>query len=45
MHRQILANLADIMLVNKVQKTAVVIDVALPSGSNIRKEYEQLEKY
>ncbi|KAM6449746.1 uncharacterized protein PHA67_017094 [Liasis olivaceus] len=35
-----------IMVVDKDQKTAVVIDVAVPSDSNIRKkEYEKLEKY
>ena len=32
-------------IVDKDQKTAVVIDVVVPSDSNIRKKYEKLEKY
>ena len=44
--RQVLANQPDVVVVDKDQKTAVVIDVAVPSDSNIRKkEYEKLEKY
>ena len=44
--RQLLASQPDIMVVDKDQKTAVMIDVALPSDSNIRKkECEKLEKY
>lgn len=40
------ANQPDIVLIGKDQKTAVVIDVGVPSGNNIRKNgYEKLEKY
>ena len=43
--RKVLANQPDIVVVDK-QKEAVVIDVAVPSDSNIKKnEYEKLEKY
>ena len=45
MDRQVLANKPAIAVVDKHQKTAVVIDVAVPSDSSIRKEYEKLEKY
>lgn len=34
----------DIVVVDKKQKIVVVLDVAVPSDSNI-KEYEKLEKY
>ncbi len=41
-----MANQPDIVLIDKQQKKAVVIDVAIPSDSNIRKkEHEKLEKY
>ncbi|KAF7643082.1 hypothetical protein LDENG_00244990 [Lucifuga dentata] len=41
-----LANQPDMMVVNKEQKRAVVINVAIPSDGNIRKkEHEKLEKY
>lgn len=43
--RQVLINQVDIMVADKGQKTLVVIDVEMPSESNIReKEYEKLEK-
>ncbi|TWW73505.1 Kin of IRRE-like protein 1 [Takifugu flavidus] len=39
-------NQPDVVVVDKHQKTVVVIDVAIPSDSNIRKkEHEKLEKY
>ncbi|KAL3988692.1 Arf-GAP with Rho-GAP domain, ANK repeat and PH domain-containing protein 1 [Sarotherodon galilaeus] len=39
------ANQPDIVVVDKQKKTAVVIDVAIPNDSNIRKkEHEKLEK-
>ena len=42
----VMANQPDIVLINKQQKKAVVIDVAIPSDSNIRKkEHEKLKKY
>ena len=42
----VMANQPDIVLIDKQQKKAVVIDVAIPSDSNIRKkEHEKLEKY
>ncbi|XP_015256200.1 PREDICTED: programmed cell death 1 ligand 1-like [Cyprinodon variegatus] len=41
-----MANQPDIVLIDKQQKKAVVIDVAIPSDSNIKKkEHEKLEKY
>lgn len=43
MDKQVLASQSDIV-VDKDQKIAVVIDVAVPGDSNIRKEYEELEK-
>lgn len=46
MDRQVLANQLDIVVGDNEQKAAVVIDVAVPSDSNImKKEYEKLEKY
>ena len=42
----VVANEPDIAVVDEHQKTAVVVDVAIPSGGNIRKkEHEKLEKY
>ncbi len=42
----VMANQPDIVLIDKQQKKALVIDVAIPSDSNIRKkEHEKLEKY
>ncbi|CAI5667744.1 unnamed protein product [Oreochromis niloticus] len=42
----VVANQPDIVVVDKQEKTAVVIDVAVPNDSNIRKkEHEKLEKY
>lgn len=44
-HKQLLAAKPD-MVVDKKQKTAVVIDVAIPADSIIRvKEYAKIEKY
>lgn len=43
--KQVMANQLDIVVVDKVDKKAVVIDVAASNGSNIKKEYEKLEKY
>lgn len=41
-----LANKLYIVVVEKEQNTAIVIDVAIPVGSNIRKkECERTEKY
>lgn len=42
--REVLANQPDIKAVDKKQKTVVMIDVLVSSDSNIRKEYEELEK-
>ncbi|GAA6104550.1 uncharacterized protein LOC106513546 [Tachysurus ichikawai] len=43
---QLLANQPDIVVVDKEQKTAVVIDMAIPADSNImKKEHEKIEKY
>lgn len=43
--KQVLTNHRDIVVVDKDQKAVVVIDVALPSDSNIKKnEYEKLGK-
>lgn len=44
MYKQVLASQSDVV-VDKDQRTAVVIDVAVSSDSNIRKEYEELQKY
>ena len=42
----VMANQPDIVVVDKEQKTVTVVDVAIPSDSNIRKkEHEKLEKY
>ena len=43
--RKVLANQPDIVVVDKQKKEAMVIDVAVPRDSNIKKEYEKLEKY
>ena len=44
--KQVLANQPDIVVVDKEQKKAVVIDVAIPADANIRKkEHEKVEKY
>lgn len=41
-----MANQPDIVLIDKQQKKAAVIDVAIPTDSNIKKkEHEKLEKY
>ena len=42
----VMANQPDIVVVDKEQKTVTVVDVAIPSDSNIRKkEHQKLEKY
>ncbi|TWW53461.1 uncharacterized protein LOC130519722 [Takifugu flavidus] len=44
--KMVVANQPDIVVVDKHQKTVVVIDVAIPNDGNIRKkEHEKLEKY
>ncbi|TWW64336.1 hypothetical protein D4764_03G0013440 [Takifugu flavidus] len=44
--KMVVANQPDIVVVDKPQNTVVVIDVAIPSDSNIRKkEHKKLEKY
>ncbi|KAF7664173.1 hypothetical protein LDENG_00185720 [Lucifuga dentata] len=44
--KQVLANQPDTVVVDKEQKRAIVIDVAVPADSNIRKkEHEKIEKY
>ncbi|TWW62748.1 hypothetical protein D4764_04G0013950 [Takifugu flavidus] len=44
--KMVVANQPDRVVVDKHRKTVVVIDVAIPSDSNIRKkEHEKLEKY
>ncbi|XP_068190807.1 uncharacterized protein [Antennarius striatus] len=44
--KQLLANKPDIVVMDKEQKRAVVIDVAIPADANIRKkEHEKIEKY
>ncbi|KAK7922367.1 hypothetical protein WMY93_009269 [Mugilogobius chulae] len=44
--RMVMANQPDIVVVDKEQRRAVVVDVAIPSDGNIRrKEHEKLEKY
>ncbi|XP_077138906.1 uncharacterized protein LOC143804564 [Ranitomeya variabilis] len=46
MDKQVFGYQPDIMIVDKDQKTAMIIDVSVPSDSNIRKkEYEKQEKY
>lgn len=42
--RQVPANQLDFVVVDKDQKIAVLIDVAIPNDS-FRKEYEKQEKY
>uniref|UniRef100_A0A096M1X3 Uncharacterized protein n=1 Tax=Poecilia formosa TaxID=48698 RepID=A0A096M1X3_POEFO len=43
---KVMANQPDIVVVDKEQRKAVVVDVAIPSDHNIRKkEHEKLEKY
>lgn len=43
--KQLLANQQDIVVVDKEQKTVVVMDVAIPADGNIRKkEQEKIEK-
>ena len=42
----VLANQPDIVVVNKQEKKAIVVDVAIPRNSNTRnREHEKLEKY
>ncbi len=42
----VMANQPDIVVVDKEQRKAVVVDIAIPSDCNIRKkEHEKLEKY
>ncbi|KAK7881151.1 hypothetical protein WMY93_029560 [Mugilogobius chulae] len=44
--RMVMANQPDIVVVDKEQRKAVVVDVAIPSDGNIRrKEHEKLERY
>ncbi|KAF7648062.1 hypothetical protein LDENG_00162600 [Lucifuga dentata] len=44
--KQLLANQPDMVVVDKEQKRAIVIDVAVPADSNIsKKEHEKTEKY
>ena len=44
--RLVMTNQSDIMVIDKHQKTAVVIDIVNPSGRNVRKmEHEMLEKH
>ena len=44
--RKVLVNQPDIVVIDKEKKEAVVIDIAVPSNSNIKKkEYEKLEKH
>jgi len=44
--KQVMANQSDIVVVNKLQKKAVVMDVAIPSDRNIEEEkHKKLEKY
>ena len=43
--RKVLANQPDIVIIDKQKKEAVVIEIAVSSDSNIKKEYEKLEKY
>ncbi|KAK7929498.1 hypothetical protein WMY93_005893 [Mugilogobius chulae] len=44
--RMVMANQPDIVVVDKEQRRAVVVDVAIPSDGNIRrKEHEKLERY
>ena len=44
--KMVVVSRPDIVVVDKSEKTAVVLDVAIPSDNNIRKkEHEKLEKY
>ncbi|KAJ0057310.1 hypothetical protein NL108_002264 [Boleophthalmus pectinirostris] len=44
--RMVMVNQPDIVVVDKKQSRAVVVDIAIPSDGNIRKkEHEKLEKY
>ncbi|KAF7663723.1 hypothetical protein LDENG_00203700, partial [Lucifuga dentata] len=44
--KQLLANQPDMVVVDKEQKRAVVIDMAVPADSNIRKkEHQKIQKY
>ena len=44
--KMVVANHPDIVVVNKWDKKAVVVDVAIPSDSNIRKEeHKNIKKY
>ncbi|KAF7650224.1 hypothetical protein LDENG_00129190, partial [Lucifuga dentata] len=44
--KQLLANQPDMVVVDKQQKRAVVIDVAVPADSNIRKkEHQKIQRY
>ncbi|KAF7654704.1 hypothetical protein LDENG_00066000, partial [Lucifuga dentata] len=44
--KQLLANQPDMVVVDKEQKRAVVIDVAVPADSNIKKKgHKKIEKY
>lgn len=46
MDKLVMAHQRAIVVVEKKSKTALVIDVAMPSDSNIRnKEHEKLEEY
>ena len=45
-NKQVMAIQPDIVVVNKLHRKAVVIDVAIPSNSNTKeKEQKKLEKY
>ena len=44
--RMVMANQPDIVVIDKEQRKAVVVDIAIPSDCNIRKkEHEKVEKY
>ena len=44
--RQVIANQPDIVIVDKIKKTASIIDIAVPMDGNIKKkEIEKVEKY
>ena len=40
-----MANQADTVVVDKLQKKAVAMDAAIPKGNTKRKEHEKLDKY
>ena len=43
---KVLSNQPDMVIIDNQKKEAVVIDIAVPSDSNIKKkEYEKMEKY